>query len=338
MVIFSLPQGHRHGRFTRAMQCINVRMGANTSFTLRNLLWRVDETPLRGTGSLAMFDSVLQLPGYMLFNDEEDGFRITWVLDQWNLEESACKREIRNSPLQSGFVATTPILSVQDTWEELQYDAYSGRRVFLDDGATVSGVSVANEVFLHVDILLGEILNRRKGVYETYPDYYYNLISVTNGGRVAQLVIAFLRKEKPGSLGIFVNVDLFTGKAQELDWVKSTGTMDTSSLRAWSNSLALNRRMRHVGAGPFSINTKGHSRDWGLLCKELYCDWDEEDDYDSAFWSEFVGNTQAKRPPKFISFASIYPDCDLVTNHAITSCLPVSSLQCKNSPIQLVYG
>jgi hypothetical protein len=56
------------------------------------------------------------------------------------------------------------------------------------------------------------------------------------------------------------------------------------------------------------------------------------------FWSEYIGNTQAKRPPKFISLASIYPDCDLVTNNAITSCLPVSSLQCKDSPVQLAYG
>jgi hypothetical protein len=316
-------------------------MGANASFTLRNLLWRVDGIPAghqSGASLQNMFDYVLQLPGYLIFNDEEDGFRITWVLDQWDVQESKCKREITDSPLKSGFVSKAPILSVQDTWEEFHSDGYSGQRISLDDGATASGVTVASEVFLHVDALLGEILDRRKGVSETHPEFFYNLVSVTDRGRVAEFVITFLRKEKPGSLGVFVKVDLFTGRTQELDWVKSTGTMDTSSLRAWSNTLALNRRMRHVGAGPFSINAKGHSRDWGSLCKESYFDYDEEDDYDPLFWSEYIGNTQAKRPPKFISLASIYPDCDLVTNDAITSCLPVSSLQCKDSPVQLAYG
>eukprot|EP00980_Cylindrotheca_fusiformis_P007003 scaffold1470_cov195-Cylindrotheca_fusiformis.AAC.3 len=338
IVLFGLPQGHRRSRVTKAMQCVNVRMGATASFTLRNLLWRVDKTPTRDRnrpGKQDIFDSILQLPGYLLFNDEEDGFRITWVLDEWDIQISKCHEEASTSPLQSGFISSTPILSVQDTWEDFHYDSHSGKRVLLEDEASASGVSVANEVFLHVDVLLGEILNRRKGVSESYPEYFYNLVTVTDGGRVAQIVITFLRKEKPGSLGMFVNVDLFTGKAQELDWVKSTGTLDTSALRMWTNTLALNRRMRHVAAGPFSINAKGHSRDWGRLCKELNFDYDEEDDYDPSFWSEFIGNTQTKRPPKLISLASIYPDCDLVTNDAITSCLPVSSLQCKNAPVQL---
>lgn len=347
--MFSLPRGRFDTRYARAFVCKNVRMGGTASFTLRNLMWRVNKLPCLDPGQAqpfpGHFDSILQLPGYLLLNDEEDGFRLTWVLEQhWIVPK---KGQNGDSPvLQDAFKPTSNILSYQDTWEEVCYDKVSGSRIPLDPtiGETMTpttGASVFCEAFLHVDVLLGEILSRRKKqVSESHPEFYYNLISMAFGGRVADIVIVFLRGGgRPGSLGVFARVDLFAGTVQELDWVQGRKVEDLVSLRAWSNSLALNRRMRHVGAGPFSTDSKTHTRDWGRLCQESICiDYDEEDDYDSSFWAEYASDPQDKRPPKKVSLSSIYPDCDLVTNNAITSCLPVSSLQCKDSPIQLIYG
>jgi hypothetical protein len=273
-------------------------------------------------------------------NDEEDGFRLTWAMDAWDTDEAMRKNEIADSPLRAGIDSSATIISSQDTWEEFHSELYSGKRLVPEKDSPVSGVSVVSEAFLHVDALLGEILDSRKGVSESHPEFYYNLISIHHGGRVADLIITFIRKQKSGSLGVFVLVDLFTGRFQERDWVKNLGTKDTSSLRSWCNALALNRRMRQVRAGPYSIEVK-HSIDWGRLCQESYFDLDEEDDITPSVWREYVESAESiltRKPPKFISLSSLYPDCDLVTNKAITSCLPVASLQCKNSPSQLVYG
>jgi hypothetical protein len=323
-------------------------MGATSSFTLRNLLWRVEGIPRRSTANSAsssslFFDSVLNLPGYVLFNDEEDGFRISWAVDQWGYHETECIAEMNGSPLTAGIDCPSPILSVQETWETFHSDLQTGQRVLVNDNDSdqpgSGGVMIANEIFLHVDTLLGQIMDRHKKFSSKSPEFLYNLVCVTEKGRIAELVITWLRKiEKHGSLGVFVHVDLFTGTFQELDWVKSTIATNTSALRRWSNTLALNRRMKQLRAGPFSINSTSNSRDWGRLCKESYFDPDEADDYDASVWLEYIANVQKKRPPKCISFSSLYPDCDLVNNSAITSCLPVSSLKCKDSPIQLVYG
>mmetsp|Transcript_39704 Transcript_39704/g.95907 ORF Transcript_39704/g.95907 Transcript_39704/m.95907 type:complete len:627 (-) Transcript_39704:43-1923(-) len=350
LVLFSLPRSRLGMRYARAFVCKNVRMGGTTSFTLRNLMWRVDKLPCLDPSQSepfpGHFNSVFQLPGYLVLNDEEDGFRLTWVMEQWNVPEKGRKTQTGDSVLTNGFAPVSNILSRQDTWEEICYETSTGKRVPIDPTAetplnATSGSIVSCEAFLHIDILLGEILSRRKKkVSESHPEFFYNLISIAFGGQVADLVVVFLRGGgKPGALGVFVRVDLFSGITQELDWVQGRKVEDLASLRAWSNSLALNRRMRHVRAGPFSVNTKGHSRDWGRLCQEFtYIDYDEKDDYNSASWLEYVTNPQNKRPPKRVSLSSVYPDCDLVTNNAITSCLPVSCLQCKDSPIQLIYG
>ena len=139
---------------------------------------------------------------------------------------------------------------------------------------------------------------------------------------------------------MFVRVDLFSGRFEELDWVKSMGAKEVSSLRRWCNALALNRRMKQMKAGPYSINMR-HAIDWGKLCKETYFDYDEEDDFSPSVWKDYVEsreNILTKQPPKYISLASLYPDCDMVSNRAIINCIPVSSLKSKHSPIELVYG
>ena len=176
-----------------------------------------------------------------------------------------------------------------------------------------------------------------------HPEYFYNLITVVHGGRVAEIVITFLAKGKNGALGVFLWVDLFSGQHQELEWVKSERTTEVSSLRLWCNAIALNRRMQQVRAGPYSAEAKS-SVDWGSsLCKETFLDHDEEDNFDPEIWrgfcrSQALGFGKPKPCPKWISLSSLYPDCDLITNRAVMSKLPVSSMESKHSPIRLVYG
>jgi hypothetical protein len=350
LILFSLPrhQGN-NARSAKVYQCVNVRVGADTSFSPRNRLWRVEGIPrwrdaAGDSEQEQAFDLVCNLPGYLFFNDEEDGFRLTWAMEEWNTDEGQCTGEIADSPLaKTGIDSAATIISHQDTWEVFYTDVHSGKRLpppDNDESSAASGIGIVSEAFLHIDALLGEILDRRKGISETHPEFYYNLISVNNAGRVADLIITFIRKQKSGSLGVFIKVDLFTGRYQELDWVKSLGMKDTSALRSWCNTLALNRRMRQVRAGPYSIEAK-HSIDWGRLCNDSYFDYDKEDDVAPSFWRGYVENAESimtKKPPKSISLSSLYPHCDLVTNKAITSCLPVASLQCKHSPVELVYG
>lgn len=318
----------------------------------------------QATGKL--FDYILEFPGYLFLNDEDDGFRLTWAMDLWDID-GTCKSEITASPLTNGIDSVANIISSQETWEEFHSDKYTGRRLIPVENTPVPGVRVVSEAFLHVDVLLGAIIES-KSFSESNPNFCYNLISVHHAGRTVDLIITFLRRQKPGSLGVFVRVDLFTGRYEEQDWVKSLCTKDASSLQAWCNTLALNRRMKQIRAGPYSIEAK-HCIDWGRLSKESYFDCDEEDDFTPSVWREYVENQKnitTKKPPKFLSLSSLYPDCDLVTNKAITgtcqetikrlelieffnpslkaciflfaACLPVASLQCKKSPIQLVYG
>jgi hypothetical protein len=288
--------------------------------------------------SSCIFDYVIELPGYLFFNDEEDGFRLTWVMEQWNCDEFTCRRKMTDSPFSTG--ATAAVLTAQQTWEKIICDQYTGERLVGEKGTEQCGLRITSESFLQVDILLGEILSGRKGISEIHPEFHYNLISVHANGRVADLIIAFIRKRKPGSLGVFVQIDLFTGRYLEQDWVKSVGTKDSSSLRSWCSTLALNRRMKQKRSGPYSVDKK-HTIDWSRLCIESPFDPDEADDYAPEFWEDYVSGAESllsSTAPKFVSLSSLYPDCDLITNKAITSCLPVAALRSKNSPTELVYG
>jgi hypothetical protein len=326
----------------KTFQCANVRIGSESAFTARNLLWRVHGIPFQSAeaeSTSRKCDKVLDLPGYLFFNDEEDGFRLTWVVDEWDRNESGCLKDLAKSPFSDGTESSTEdasIITIQKTWVLSCSEQLTGRGQNSD--APSSGLDILLEAFLHVETLLDEILSRRKSVSQRQPEFFYNLISVACRGRVVELVITFITKQRPGSLGVFVRVDLFTGHWQELDFVKSVGVQDFSSLRSWCNALALNRRMRQVRTGPYSIEAK-HSIDWGRLCKEFF-DQDEEDDFTPAIWKPYVDSTtlSTKKPPKLISLQSLYPDCDLVTNKAVTSKTPVSSIRTRKAPIQLVYG
>jgi hypothetical protein len=347
MVLFSTPSGRSFDSMKSTIwQCTNVKMGADASFSHRNLLWKVEGVPVdvsEGDTSSTRGQPVhfLNVPGYLFLNDENDGFRLTWSIENWNFDDgSSDSNKIQESPITGGVDPTTAILSTETTWERFDSHLWSGEMIIPVTGKP-SGVRVVHESFLHIDILLSDVLSRRKGMSERQPaEYVYNLISITNAGRVAEFIITFIRTQRPGSLGVFVKVDLHLGRYQELSWMKNTNSRDPGALRNWCNALALNHRMKELRVGPYAV-TRNHAIDWSKLCTEKAFDPDEDDDFSPSFWEEYVESGEAiatRKPPKFVSLSALYPDCDLITNKAITDCIPVSSLQGKDSPTQLVYG
>ena len=253
LVLFSLDINHRDPRRSLStFQCANVRIGAGLAFTTRNLLWRVHGIPYSSPNDDSISnvkrtcDALWNLPGYILLNDEEDGYRLTWVTDSWNVQEAGCENKLPTSPLANGTESTQAIVTVEETWEACRSERYTGSRRYEKE---TSDIRIAFEAFLHVDVLLNEITSRRKNFSNRHPEYYYNLISVTCSGRVAELVITFILQNKPGALGVFVRVDLFTGRFQEQEWIKSVGTHDIFLLRSWPNAVRVMR------AGPCSIKS-----------------------------------------------------------------------------------
>jgi hypothetical protein len=520
LVLFPLP-GNGQGvtnTTTTTFQCTNVRIGAPSAFTSHNLLWRVtlipSSTPPTTTTSsinystatkllayqerqpLLLCNEIVRLPGHLLFNDEDDGYRLTWVVDsRWDMAEVGCGLSTSEESSVVSFLqgngaksSHEPILTRQSSWEKVgsskleckmshnakrqgdgnQGSNCGGKRTTTPTSTTTSaandvvevddsGLTIACEAFLNVETLLMEILSHFKSMKdERHPEYYYNLISVTHGGRVAELVVAFLthptstapsstpimmmtttastppktqhQQRQRRQLAFFVQVDLFhRGSFRVLEWVQhpkpapsSTTTTaaarngmargregaavaaaaESVQLRKWCNVLALNRRLRSVGAGPYSIHpttstTIGketahlHSINWGhrivsgwggagststrgggpsvaglasSSSPDNFLDHDESDDYDPNIWQSYYESvvqqnhasalsseaatvttttTMTKTepvPPKQISFSSLYPDCDLVTNQAVMSYQPVPLLVSKAAPVQLFYG
>eukprot|EP00536_Pseudo-nitzschia_multiseries_P003013 jgi/Psemu1/322819/estExt_fgenesh1_pg.C_430015 len=351
------------------------------------LLWSVESIPNQdatgtscnseATGAISsLCETCFRAPGYLLFIDEGDGFRLTWATEKCFLVDSCLEDVSMDSRFGGAAVAARSagvnIISPDSVcWEETHCSVTTGEE--LGDATPANGkskpsqaqVSIVKESFLHIDVLLVEILSKRKAISETNPDFCYSLISVNRGGRIADVVIAFARERKASSIGVFVKIDLFLGVFVELDWVQSKGKKNTVLLQKWCNTLATNRRMREMRAGPFSVSVsvegqKTFAFDCTRLCKETFTfDNDEEDDYDESYWEDFVleeeeanysdGKNQnqnqkqkqkqkRRQAPKLVTMSSLYPCCDLITNQAIICFEPVTSIRAKDSPIQLVYS
>ncbi|KAG7361089.1 hypothetical protein IV203_036189 [Nitzschia inconspicua] len=343
LVLFTMPRVL--GASVKVYTCQNVQMSSVSQGIVRNLLWQVWVIPLsRNSNDQAC--CYASVPGYVVFHDEEDGYRITWCTEDSFLHDEGRLFDLvdGSSPLKNRVVPTQPILTRQQTWEEATCDRKSGNYLPLSEASvsSVDHLSVGHEAYLHVELLLADVLSKRKGFSETISDFFFSLISLHNGGRVANLVIAFARTRKACSIGVFVDIDLFTGCYEELDWVKEAST-DTTTLKLWCQKLAINRRMKHVRAGPYAVSEKS-TVDWSCIVQDTNSiDYDEEDDFDEGVWRDFV---ERKGPrtfsqlavPKMITLSSLYPDCDIVSNEALLRCEPVKCMRTRDAPIQLLYG
>ena len=358
IVIFEMPtvtHGHNNGS-SQSYHCSNVRIGGWDSFTIRNCLWRTNIIPATVSHRLkpkggALCDSFRKvLSAYMLFNDEDDGFRISWITtsgimpQQCSIEGSSCK--IRPS--------RTDIISIpdEDVWE---------RKV----AGNSPSLQIVFQAYLNVDALLSDILDRRKhsSVFEKspyqsacvrfMPEFCYNLVSVASDQMEVILVIVFSNREKmmhatkkvkaPSAMGIFVKLNIFDQSYDEIQWVCQ---YENRPMKKWCMSLALNWRMRERGVGIFCVdkNNSNHLSCWLCDTHEYNSEEDLKDDTNVLLWSQYAqkrDNAEKKSKvttPKAISMSSLFPSADAVSNRAVLSAVPLTRMTSRHSPLEVVYG
>ena len=68
------------------------------------------------------------------------------------------------------------------------------------------------------------------------------------------------------------------------------------------------------------------------------------DDYNVELWKDYVERKKSTKQkgavvaPKDISMSPLYPHCDVITNRAVHTAIPVKRIACRHSPIELIYG
>lgn len=370
--MFEMPSIANNKTVTRSFHCPNIRIGSWSSFTLRNSLWPTNFIPVKdvcrhvgsncATGALC--DGFRKtLSAYMLFNDEDDGFRITWISafgmtgDQYKyIHHPNGVRSSRND------IVVTPD---DDVWEMKISHPATGQ---LHDSSSTddSGLNVLFEVYLSVDALLSDIFERRrhsslfgKSPYQSanvcfMPEFCYNLVSVDGERLQVLLVLVINNREKlintkkaglaPSSLGVFVNLNLYDQSYDECLWVSHPKANDIKSMKNWCKTLALNYRMRECGVGLFCLGEAGPPANWVCGTHEHNIDEDLYDDRNVPLWTEYAENRSSgekkshTRPPKAVSMTSLFPSCDVVTNRAVQSAVPLKRMTSRRFPIEVVYG
>lgn len=357
LIMFSLSSP---GIIIQSFRCLNVRAVGSEAFTMRNLLWETNAIPCGDSTSTALCSEVLNLPGYLFLNDEEDGFRLAWVLSSsWNTVKAKCVV----GPVTPSRLARTParhdIITRSDevVWEEHWSERYSGRMVSTWSDCEI--LNIAFEASFRIDALLHDILARRKekfGYQENHalPEFHYNLISINGDGRTASLVIAFERTERSAAgtrrsaVAVFLDFDLFTSLYEETKWVQNLATPTPSTLRDWSNVLALNRRMKDQVVGPFcsALGAKCDTIDWSEFYDDTNNSYDTTHDKNVNLWNRYLQMSGGGVPslfysqdaPKTVSCLSLFPNCDLITNDAVRSGMPVPFIRCRDLTTEFVYG
>ena len=168
---------------TTSFHCCNIRIGGWKSFTMRNALWPTNYVPVAPHYSLKEFSSLLfdtNVPSaFVLVNDEEDGFRLTWInpyKEEGGLSD-AYAATATYIPLPSHQIQATrndivTVTDVYETWEACFSDSCTGliaQNVKYTVGTPNSSnkslctprLNIAYEVYLHIDALLLDVITRR---------------------------------------------------------------------------------------------------------------------------------------------------------------------------------
>ena len=357
------PIVNSSSRLTRSYHCSNVRIGGWNSFTFRNCIWPTTVIPTKCTTHQVngyLCDSFRRvLSAHILLNDEDDGFRISWVTSFGSTSQKCCFLHRPGGTRPS----RRDILTIPDenVWELITSHSGSGRICQNVPNIYCSGLKVAFEIYLSVDALLSDILDRRKhssmfgkSPYQNdgvrfMPDYCYELISVVADEMAVILVLVFSNREKmiqatkkvASAMGVFLRLNLYDQSYDELQWVCHSSSR---SLKSWCTSLALNWRMRENRVGVFCVGPTivDTWSTWSCGTHEHNCNDDLDDDTNVALWSEYVRKRSRKTkelaPPKNISMSSLYPSCDVVTNRAVLTAVPLTRMTSRQSPIEVVYG
>jgi hypothetical protein len=328
LVIFSIPYplSSYHGKENKSasvLQSSEVTIKTAMLSARKDILWPTTIIPvlpnfLSYASKNISFQSVELLTsefnGYLLFNDEADGYRLCWIHllggNEFNNKLNVSRRKSSySSRLQYGAetsIISIPVVDVE--WEPIithLHDNENCNSSSMRDSSH-GDVKVALMAYLHVDALLTDVLSRRCLSFTTrqLPNFSYNLVSV-EAGRMVELVIVFRNNEisikveetyKPLSLGFFVHLDLLTLSYEEMDWIYSDDDLcDEIALSNWSVSLSKNRQNNTMVKDQLTI--------WNSdTCGSLY-----------------------------IKF------CDHFTNEAVVAMKPLRSLQSSGSPVSIKY-
>ena len=313
--------------------------------------------------------------GYLLLNDEDDGYRMTWLVLGSDREFPTRAHQLPSAVPPTTSLAITAtrsdIICKPDyaVWDCVWSDRFTGYICPSPDGdkeiKEEGGIQVKYEAYFSTEALLSDIMARREKVFascSSLPDYFYNLISVSEDGRLITLILVFAigeandvsgpkKKRTPAAIGLFLRYDIFSNTYDELAWVQHPTLSDGKFLRNWSNTLALNWRMREKQIGVFSLPrdaSKGAPALQNQASKAIrFHDddsrGDESDDFDPLIWVSYVEGDHQERsslhvPPKDIAMSGLYPFCDVVTNKAVISAEPVMKIGCRDAPIELSYS
>jgi len=317
LFIFSIPYPlsaySGNGKTTTfVLQSSAVTIKAAKLATMKDVLWPTSVIPVPPISCQTGALDTLEFDGYLLFNDEADGYRICWIQLFGDNQGRTSSDSKNNQCSRLQYQADTSIISlpVLDVdWEPIINHFYDNH-----DGNFHGFLTVKLMAYLHVDALLSDVLSRRLSSFTTrqLPNFSYSLISVESG-RTVELVIVFqnnhisLELEKgynPPSLGVIVRLDLVTLSYEERCWTSLDADLcDDTLLSKWSASLSSIRR-----ATCFSKNGNILAKDWHEMGR---CN----------------------------NHGSLYASfCDHFSNEAVLDMKPLRSLQSSASPVTLNYG
>ena len=370
IVIFSPPTALSRETM-KFFRLPNAIIGGTQAHTVRNLIWKTKILPRVPRDSFCRSMLICERlqeceNGYLVLNDESDGFRIFWIvlLPSPDIPVDITLRSLQSPqqkivPQRRDIVIATDNrqagTSFLDSMIEPLWAKASNGLISMEHGGreNVGGLEIVFEGYLKVDALLSDIIRRRKKMIfrnmdsvEIMPDYYYNMVSITEG-RTAKLVIVFdnpgqtkvsntRQTSGPASLGVFLTLDLLDQSYTENRWLQHPTCKGSGFLRQWSNKLATNERMIEMNVGPYCHSTT--QTFFGIETHEI--DVIDEDDENFSFWADYVSGKQKNStalPPKSVAMSSLYPFCDLIKNDAVVSAIPVHQIHCKQFPLELYY-
>ena len=372
--------GRRVNTRVKSLKCSNVRVIGNLrSHSFRNMLWPTRSVPslvsiCQDAGS-AWCNGFYISNGYLLLNDEDDGYRMTWlVLGRSSASHQRALHLMSESTVSSMATkaARSDIICKPDyaVWENVWSDRFTGCICSTKSGDAESEeeqIHVECEAYFSIEALLSDIMARRKKMFascSSLPDYFYNLISVSDDGRVITLVLVFAlgkcgssnvsggtkQRRSPAAVGLFLQYDYFNNEYDEMEWVQHPTLSDARFLRNWSNTLALNWQMRENDIGLYSIPPINYGKRAPLLQNQAAKNIrfheddscaDELDDFDPSVWKPSVKRDDQVHSssllPKNIAMSSLYPFCDAISNKAVIAAEPVMTIGCRDAPIKLSY-
>ena len=354
-------------KMTKSFRLCNVTIAGWKSFTLRNALWPTTVIPTKKIGSWEDDSHYLcqhfhrAFSAYVLFNDEDDGFRLTWVtigaIDEYeeifDIQSFTCTSN-KIHPTRHDIIATP---SEGFGWQECLTDSETGypaptpNNNMCNATEQLDGVNVAYEVYLHIDALLSDIICRRrqsslfkntpyhkKSVF-FIPNFYYNLISASMDTLKVLLIVTFSNKEilmmhnttKSKALGVFVEVNLFDQSYTEVQWVQHPSCVDSLSMKQWCDLLAVNWRMKQCRVGVFCLDSSDigpHLANWCCNTHECNVDQDMADDCNVKLWKRYVEekNNGCKKKKK-----NITPPKDVSMSSLYPYCDVITNQAVQNS-------